>query len=81
MTKIPYVVMGVKISISTSTMQHPAPKLSKVHLNILNLKNKNKANFLCILWNLLLYFQCALGLMKIITKSNKPFGTCYLYKW
>ena len=34
-------------------MQPPAPKLSKVHLNILNLKNMNKANFLCIFWNLL----------------------------
>ena len=33
--------MGVKISVSTSTMQPPAPKLSEVHFNILNLKNKN----------------------------------------
>ena len=42
--KIPYVIMGVNICVSTSTMQPPAPKLSKVHLNILNLKKKkNKA--------------------------------------
>ena len=32
--------MGVKISVSTSTMQPPAPKISEVHFNILNLKNK-----------------------------------------
>ena len=33
-SKIKYANMGVK-------MQPPATKLSKVHLNILNLKNKN----------------------------------------
>ena len=34
MTKIPYVNMGVKISVSTSTIQ----PLSKVHFNIFNKK-------------------------------------------
>ena len=41
MIKIPYANMGVNISVSTSTMQTPAPKLSKVHFDISNLKNKN----------------------------------------
>ena len=48
MTKITYVNMGVKISVSTSTMQPPAPKLSEVHFNILNLKNTKWSNFHCI---------------------------------
>ena len=26
-----------------------------------------------------LFFQCALGPMKIITKSNETLGICYLY--
>jgi hypothetical protein len=26
-----------------------------------------------------LFFQCALGLMKIITKSNETLEICYLY--
>ena len=46
--KITYVNMGVKIFVRTSTMQPPAPNLSKVHFNILNLKNKKGSNFLCI---------------------------------
>ena len=38
-TKVPFVNRGVKSL--NSTMQLPAPKLSKVHFNILNLENEN----------------------------------------
>jgi hypothetical protein len=40
-TKMTYINMGIKISVSTYTMQSPASKLSEVHFNILDLKNKN----------------------------------------
>ena len=40
LTEITYINMGVNISVRTSTMRPPAPKLSEVHLNILNLKIK-----------------------------------------
>ena len=46
MSKIIYANMGVKSSVRTFTIQPAAPKLSKVHIDILNLKNKNKANLL-----------------------------------
>ena len=41
MSKIIYDNMGVKSFVKTSTIQHPAPKLSKVHLNTLHLEYKN----------------------------------------
>ena len=69
--------MGVNISVSTSTMQLPAPKLSEVRFYIFNLKNQKLSNFL----KFPLYFPCALCLMKINTKSNETLGTCYLYIW
>ena len=56
-TKLPYVNMGVKISFNTSTMQPPASTLSKVHYNILKLKNKKWSNFFCIFWNFLCIFE------------------------
>jgi hypothetical protein len=51
MTKITYVNMGV------NTTQPPAPKLSEVHFNICNLKDKKWSNFLCIFWNILCIFH------------------------
>ena len=70
MTKIPYVNIGVKIYGNTSTMQHPAPKLSKVHFNILNLKNKTLSDFLYFL-KFPLYFQRALWDSKQRRKTMK----------
>ena len=35
--------MGVNISVSISKMQLPAPKLTEVHFNSLNLKIRNPA--------------------------------------
>ena len=53
MSRIIYANMGVKSSVRTSTIQPAAPKLSKVHLNILKLKTKKWSDFLCIFWNFL----------------------------
>ena len=48
-------------------MQSPAPKLSKVHFNILNLKNKTLSDFLYFP----LYFQRALWDSKQRRKTMK----------
>ena len=53
MSKIIYANMGVKSSVRTSTIQPAARKLSKIHLNILIIKNKIWSDFLCIFWNFL----------------------------
>ena len=66
MTKITYVNMGVKSSVRTSTIQPAAPKLSKVHFNILNLKNKIWSDFLCIFWNFLCIFDVIFSSTKIL---------------
>jgi hypothetical protein len=70
--------MGVKSSVSTFTIQPPAPNLSEVHFYILNLKNRKWSNFLYFP-KFPMYFPFALCLMKINTKSNETLGTCYLY--
>ena len=44
--KLTNVIMFVRISVMNSTIQPPAPKLSKVHFNILKLKNNPWPNFL-----------------------------------
>ena len=58
MKKITYINMGVKISVSTSTMQPPAPKISEVHFNIFDLKNKKMVQFPLYFLKFPLYFQC-----------------------
>ena len=60
-TKITYVNMGVKLSVSTFKMQPPASKLSEVYFNILNLKNKKWSNFLCIFWIISFVFPICFG--------------------
>ena len=55
-------------------------KLSKGHFDILNIKMKMVLLPLYFL-EIPLYFQYALGLMKIITKSNETLGNSYLYIW
>ena len=77
MTKIPYVNMVVKIVVSSYTIQPPAPKLSNVHFNILNIKYKKIAQFPLYFMEFPVYFQYALGLMKINTKSNKTLFVLY----
>jgi hypothetical protein len=52
-----YKYMGVKSFVKTSTIQPAAPKLFKVHFDILNLKNKKWSNFLCIFWNFRCFFH------------------------
>ena len=54
MSKIIYANMGVKSFVKTSTIQPAAPKLLKVHFDIINLKNSKWSNFLCIFG----YFLC-----------------------
>ena len=61
MSKIPYVNMGVNISDSISTMQLLALKLANVYFNILNLKNDNWSDFLCIFRNFLCIFNVFLA--------------------
>jgi hypothetical protein len=57
MSKVIYANMVVKSSVGTSTIRPAAPKMSKVHFNILNLKYEKNSNFLCIFWNILCIFH------------------------
>ena len=81
MSKIIYANMGVKSSVRTSTIQPAAPKLSKVHFDILNLKNKKMVRFPLYFLEFPFYLQRVLGLMKMITKSNETLGICDIYIW
>ena len=78
MTKIPYVNMGVKSSVKTSTMQPPSSKLSKVHLNIFNIKSKKLSDFLCIFWNFLCILNVLCGDSKQCRKTLKM-HKCHYY--
>ena len=74
MSRIIYANMGVKSCVRTSTIQPAAPKLSKVHFNILNLKNEIWSNFLCIFWKFLCIFDVifsSTNILKLIFMSTK----------
>ena len=70
--KIIYANMGVKSYVRTSTMQPVAPKLSKVHFNILNLKNKIWSDFLCIFRNFLCIFDVIFSSTNILKIIHGP---------
>ena len=75
MSKLIYANMGVKSFIRTSTIQ-PAAPLSKVHDNILNLKNKKNVRFPLYFLEFPLYFWC--GTFKY---ENVNFYDIYHTEW
>ena len=53
-------------SVRTSTVKAAPPRLSKVHFNILNLKNEIWSNFLCIFLNFLCISDVIFSLTNIL---------------